>query len=82
MDWMEELSNESDAHRGELTMNALTIGAKDAKCREGFLAFEPIAERALDLAKEHGLRSEVKYTGDSTDLAGGGTIYSKIIIFR
>jgi RNA-directed DNA polymerase len=30
-------------------------------------------ERALDLAKEHGLRSEVKTPAGSADLAGGGT---------
>ena len=82
MDWMEELANELDAHWGELTTNALTIGAKDSKCREGFLAFEPIAERALDLAKEHGLRSEVEYTRRFDRPGGRRDLYSKIIIFR
>jgi hypothetical protein len=81
MDWMEEFAKGSGAHTGKLTEEALIIGAKDSTSREGFWAFQPIAERALAMADQHNLDRKITHTA-MYDGPGGGPLYAAVIIYR
>jgi hypothetical protein len=73
---MEELAKGSDAYTGKLTEDALILGAKDATSREGFLVFQPIAERELALADQHNLDTKITNTA-MYDGPGGAPVLPK-----